>query len=397
MPPKLVLRSSSPDFLDLPWEFPLSEWSQRCPRYEELPRGVSRHPVVFVNYSGVIYALKEMEPGLAQHEYNLLQQMEQLRLPAVVPLGHAATETASGERSVLITSFLNRSLPYRSLFLRSSLARYRDYLLDAMAGLMVQLHLAGIYWGDCSLSNTLFLRDAGALQAYLVDAETAETHQGHTPPTLRLLDLQIMEENVDGDLAALGAKKMLMDGVPLDDTGASIRVRYQKLWEEINQREIINPDEKYKIQERIQALNLLGFSIGEIFLESVEQGDQLDLHFVVTDRNFHHDQLLGLTGIEAQERQARSMMNEIHEHRATLSQTHQRSVPLSVAAHSWSENFYLPIIKRLAEVIDRNSDPAEHYYQVLEHKWYLSEKAKHDVGHQAALEDYLNSFTHKES
>jgi hypothetical protein len=393
MPPTLVLQSSSPDLLDLPWEFPLSEWSQHSSRLEEMPRGVSRHPVVFVNYSGIIFAFKEMTVGLAEHEYNLLLQMEQLRLPAVTPVGHARTETNLGERSVLITRFLDSSLPYRSLFIRSSLIRYRDHLLDAMAGLMVQLHLAGIYWGDCSLSNTLFRRDAGALQAYLVDAETGEFHQGHVPPTLRLLDLQIMEENVDGDLAVLGAKNLLMDGVPRDDTGSSIKIRYQKLWEEITLRVIINPDEKYKIQERIQALNTLGFSIGEILLEGGVEGDKLDFHFVVTDRNFHRDQLLGLTGIEAEEMQARSMMNEIQEHKATLSQSLQRSIPISVAAYSWSEKFYLPTIERLAELIDRNNDPAEIYYQVLEHKWYLSENAQRDVGHQAAVKDYLKNFS----
>lgn len=393
MSPNLILRTESPDFLDLPWEFPLGQWSQHCRRLEEMPRGISRHPVLFVNYSGAIFALKEMSTGLAEREYNLLLQMEQMRLPAVAPVGHVRTETSSGERSVLITRYLDRSLPYRSLFIRKSLTRYRDHLLDAMAGLMVQLHLTGIFWGDCSLSNTLFRRDAGALQAYLVDAETAEVHQGHTPPTLRLLDLQIMEENVDGDLTVLGAKNLLMNGVPRDDTGASIKIRYQKLWEEITRRVIISPDEKYKIRERIQALNTLGFSIGEIMLKKDAEGDKLDLHFVVTDRNFHRDQLLGLTGIEAEEMQARSMMNEIQEHKATLSQAHQRSIPLSVAAYSWSEKLYLPTIEKLGELIGPNTDPAEIYYQVLEHKWYLSEKAKRDVGHQAAAEDYLNSFS----
>jgi hypothetical protein len=392
MSPRFILRSDSPDFLDLPWEIPLSEWMEHSSRLEDVPRGISRHPVAFANYSGVIFAFKEMVPGLAEVEYNLLLQMEQLRLPAVFPVGHVATKTPAGEKSVLITRFLDRSLPYRSLFIQSSLMRYRDHLLDAMAGLMVQLHLAGIYWGDCSLSNTLFRRDAGTLQAYLVDAETAEIHQGHTPPTLRLLDLQIMEENVDGDLAVLGAKNLLMDGVPRDDTGISIKIRYQKLWEEITRRVIINVDEKYKIQERIQALNSLGFSIGEVRLESSAEGDKLDFRFVVTDRNFHRDQLLGLTGIEAEEKQAQSMMNEIQEHKATLSQTLKRSIPLSIAAYSWSEKFYLPTIGSLSEIIDRNNDPAELYYQVLEHKWYLSEKAQRDVGHQVAVDDYLASF-----
>jgi hypothetical protein len=36
---------------------------------------------------------------------------------------------------------------------------------------------------------------------------------------------------------------------------------------------------------------------------------------------------------------------------------------------------------------------AELYCQVLEHKWYLSEKARRDVGHDVAVEDYVRSFT----
>lgn len=388
----LSLRPGHPDFLDLPWGFPMSEWSQHCLRLEEVPRGLSRHPVEFVNYSGKIYALKEMPPGLAEEEYNLLLHMEGLRLPGVTPVGHAVSETTQGPRSVLITRFLDRSLPYRSLFMRSSLVRYRDHLLDAMAGLMVQLHLNGVYWGDCSLSNTLFRRDAGALQAYLVDAETAELYPGYVPPTLRFHDLQIMEENVDGDLADLGAANLLMDGIVLDDTSASIRIRYQNLWEEITRQVIINPDEKYRIQERIQVLNSLGFSIGEVLLEASEEGDNLRLRVVVTDRNFHQDQLLSFTGIEAEEMQARQMMNEIHELKATLSQSHNRSTPLSLAAFKWLEEIYLPTLESLHSLIDQYSDPAELYCQVLEHKWFLSERAHRDVGHQVAVKGYLRTI-----
>ena len=51
-----------------------------------------------------------------------------------------------------------------------------DRMLDALVVLLVRIHLAGFFWGDCSLSNTLFRRDAGALQAYIIDVETAERH-----------------------------------------------------------------------------------------------------------------------------------------------------------------------------------------------------------------------------
>jgi hypothetical protein len=388
----IFLRPGHPDFHDLPWDYPLSEWSDRCEYLEEVPRGLSRHPVEFVNYFGTIYAIKEMPTDLAEKEFNLILAMDDMRLPVVKAVGYAYTNTSAGQRSILITQFLDKSLPYRSLFMSRSLARYRDHLLDAMTGLMVQLHLAGIYWGDCSLSNTLFRRDAGALQAYLVDAETVEIHSGILPPTLRFHDLEMMEENVDGDLADLGAANLVMDGVPLDDTGASIRIRYQNLWEEITRQVIINPNEKYRIQERIQVLNSLGFSIGEVLLEPGDSGDNLSFQVVVTDRNFHRDQLLGLTGIEAEEMQARKMMNEIHELKATLSQVHNRSTPLSLAAFKWLQEIYLPTIARMQSKIDQYSDPAELYCQVLEHKWYLSEQARHDVGHQIAVEDFLSTI-----
>ena len=388
----IFLRPEYPDFQDLPWEYPLSEWSLHCQYLEDVPRGLSRHPVEFINYLGSIYAVKEMPPDLAENEFNLLLSMEEMRLPAVTAVGHAVTNTMTGKRSVLITRFLDRSLPYRSLFMRRSLLRYRDHLLDAIAGLMVQLHLAGVYWGDCSLSNTLFRRDAGALQAYLVDAETAELHPDIVPPTMRFHDLQIMEENVDGDLAGLGAANLLMDGIPLDNTGASISIRYQNLWEEITRQIIISSNEKYRIQERIQVLNSLGFSIGEVLLESGELGDKLRFQVVVTDRNFHQDQLLGLTGVEAEELQARLMMNEIHELKATLSQTHNRSTPLSLAAFKWLQEIYLPALDGIRSLINADIDPAELYCQILEHKWYLSEKAEHDVGHQVAIDDFLRKI-----
>lgn len=392
-PLEIHLRSGYPDFLDLPWDRSITQWDdQICPRLEEVPRGLSRHPVVFVNYSGTLYAVKELPVGLAEREYNLLAQIEDLHLPGVTPVGHARTQPDGSEATVLITRFLERSLPYRSLFMRTNLTRYREHLLDAIAGLLVQLHLAGVYWGDCSLSNTLFRRDAGALQAYLVDAETAEFYPEDFPPTLRYYDLEIMEENVNGDLADLENASLLAEGIPISDTGAYIRLRYQRLWEEITREDIINPWETFRIQERIRALNALGFSVGEVELAGTEGGQQLRLRVVVTDRNFHRDQLQGLTGLDTEEMQARRMMNEIQEVKATLSQTHNRSTPLSVAAYHWMENIYQPVVSRLKDLVDPHTAVSELYCQVLEHKWYLSEKAQRDVGHQAAVEDYLQRF-----
>ena len=368
------------------------EWEKCCIRLEELPRGLSRHPVIFVNYIGNLYAIKELPIGVAQLEYDVLEKMEELWLPSVTPVGYVKVITPERETSLVITHYLEQALPYRMLFMQSSLNRYRDHLLDAMAGLLVQLHLAGIFWGDCSLSNTLFRRDAGKLQAYLVDAETAEAHKPRLEPMLRHHDLEIMEENLVVDLTNLAASKDLPPGFPVSATGSSIRRRYRDLWEEITREEIIPAEDGYRIQERIRALNNLGFSVRDFEMQPAENGSKLRFRVFVTDRNFHRDQLLSLTGIEAEEMQARQMMNEIQEIKATLSQLNNRAMFLSAAAYYWLENVFRPVAARLKPLVGESDSLPELYCQVLEHKWFLSERMQHDVGHQAAVEDYLRNI-----
>jgi len=281
------------------------------------------------------------------------------------------------------------------LFMSQGLKNYRKHLLDAIAGLLVQLHLADIFWGDCSLSNTLFRRDAGALQAYLVDAETAEVHNKDISAALRYHDLEIMEENINGDILDLKLKGELSledPSIPASQTGAYIRNRYLDLWNEITREDVITPGEHYRIQDRIRALNAIGFSVGNVELTPVTNGDQLRLRVVVTDRNFHRDQLHTLTGLDVEEMQARKMMNEIQELKATLSQANNRSTPLSVAAFHWLENTFNVVTRSLQSLTGEATTLAELYCQVLEHKWYLSERAQRDVGHQAATQDYLEIF-----
>lgn len=393
---KISLRWSNPDFLDLPWDLPLSLWKGACSRLEELPYGLSRHPVAFVNYDGVLYALKELPLDIAEKEYDLLMQIEGYNLPSVIATGHAQASTPKGTTSILITRYLESSLPYRTLFMSPSLERYRKHLLDAIASLLVQLHLAGVFWGDCSLSNTLYRRDAGALRAYLVDAETVEIHPDICPPALRFHDLQIMEENIECDLFDSQTVPSIPDkniNLPLADISTYIRLRYQILWEEITREDVILPQEHFRIQERIRALNSLGFSVGDVELTATNGASHFRLRVDITDRNFHRNRLFSLTGLDVEEKQAQFMMNEIQELRAYLSQTSNRNVPLDVASFHWLEHTYQPVVKLLTPLVDEYTTQAELYCQILEHKWYLSERAQRDVGHFSAAEDYLHRFS----
>jgi len=392
------MNPDSPNFNDLPWDISVSEWPKNDQRLEEVQQGISRHPLVFVNYEGALYAIKELPKDIAQKEYELLSQMRELQLPCVSPIGYARVRRNSSFSSILFTRFLEASVPYRYLFISRAVERYQPHLLDAISGLLVQLHAAGFYWGDCSLSNILFRRDAGTLQAYLVDAETAEFHLPHLSPMLRYHDLEIMQENILGELSSLQTNEQLPLNYPVQETGSYIQQRYRSLWEEITREEVFPPNEQYHIQERIRSLNALGFSVKDIELKNEDHGNILKLRIFVSDRNFHKNQLMEITGLYAEDRQAQHIMNEINELKANMSRSDTPNITLDAVAYYWLEHVYKPVIEKLRPLIDQqnehivNPDPIELYCQILEHKWYLSERAHHDVGHQAAVEDFIEQF-----
>jgi tRNA A-37 threonylcarbamoyl transferase component Bud32 len=386
----------SPDFGDLPWHLPINSWQKQETHLEEVQQGISRHPVVFTNYSGKLFGIKELPNNIAQKEYDLLSQLHSLQLPCVKPVGYAVIRRNSLHCSILFTQYLEASVPYRSLFISNAINRYQTHLLDAISGLLVQLHSNGFYWGDCSLSNILFRRDAGTLQAYLVDAETSEFHLPRLSPMLRYHDLEIMQENILGELTDLNANEHIELKYPVQETGAYIQQRYRNLWEEITREEVFSENERFRIQERIRALNSLGFSVKDIELKNEDHGNTLKLRIFVSDRNFHRNELMEITGLFAEDRQAQQIMNEIYELKANMTQANP-DITLAAVAYHWLEHLYKPVIEKYySRTISNqgtiNTDPIELYCQVLEHKWYLSERAQHDVGHQAAVDDFIASF-----
>jgi hypothetical protein len=384
---QLVARTGHPSFLDLPWNQPLEEWESE--RLVNLIRGISRHVVRFVEYDGALYALKELPERPARREYTLLRRLEGQGMPVVEAVG-LVTGRGGDLDAILITRHLEYSLPYRALFAGRAIPDLRTHLLNALVELLTRLHLRGFFWGDCSLSNALFRRDAGALSAYLVDAETGELH-GTLSEGQRRYDVEIAQTNVVGELLDVDAEVGLPDDLDPDEIGAEVVARYEALWSELTREETFGPDEKFKLDERLERLNELGFDVDEITLDASGSGYRLRLDPHVVEPGHHRHRLLHLTGLDAQENQARRMLNDIARYREAAERREKRTYAESVAAAKWRDEVFEPTIAAVPENLWAQLPAAELFHQVLEHRWFLSERAGKDVGIEEAVRSYVES------
>jgi tRNA A-37 threonylcarbamoyl transferase component Bud32 len=388
------LRAASPGLIALPWLEPLGQWPPESADFRDLDVGPSRHLVRFVDADGVTYALKELPARVADKEYRVLRDLELRELPAVRPIG--LVDQADTGNSILVTEYLAHSWQFRRLFRRlpRELVKHRERLLDALASLLVDLHRAGVFWGDCSLANTLFKRDGQLLQAFLVDAETSEVHPSVTDGQ-RALDLGILVENVAGDLTDV-ALETGESGEHIDEDVAaaeSVADRYRALWEELTHEETFGPDERYKVEARVRRLNELGFAVDELALVPTG-GDRsrLRLKVAVANRRFHAIELQRLTGLEVGEGQATILLNDLRAYQSRLA-----TDDAVAAGFRWRTEVLLPGMAKAAAAVGPDADPIQAYCDLLEVRWLLSEQAGQDVGDEAVLAALASRQTPSES
>jgi hypothetical protein len=384
--PDLRLRAPTADLLALPWDLPLSEWTIPDVPLRDIAVGPSRHLVKFVEADGQLWAVKELPRHIADKEYGVLRRLEDMGLPAVRPAG--LVRQPEFDTALLLTRYLTGSWQYRRLFRRlpPDQPKHRSRLFDAMANLMVELHRHGVFWGDCSLANTLFTRDGQVLQASLVDAETSEAH-----PTLsegqREYDMQILVENVAGGMVDLAEQ---INRAELSDTlieeAQQIQNRYQQLWEILHLEPVFGLADRYRIEGTIRRLNELGFAVDEIALHTVSsEPNKLRLHVAVGDRRYHAQHLRDLAGLDVGEGQARILLGDLHTYQAQLCREAGHDVDESTAARLWVMEVANPGMHRAHAAVRRTGSPIQAYCDLLEIRWLLSEQAGHDVGTERAL------------
>lgn len=391
----LQITAASPDpaLLDLPWAVPLEQWPSS--RLAALPRGLSRHVVRFARLSGQVVAVKEIGEHLASREYRLLRALRRLGLPVVEPVGVVAGRTdAAGDalESALVTRHLQFSLPYRALFSHSLRTDTATRLVDALAVLLVRLHLSGFFWGDVSLSNTLFRRDAGAFAAYLVDAETGELRE-RLSAGQRRYDVELAQLNITGELMDLQAGGLLDAQTDPIAVGERIAARYASLWSELTEPESFAQGERWRVDVRIRRLNDLGFDVGELTICTDLGGTTVSIQPKVVDAGHHSRRLLRLTGLDVEENQARRLLNDLDTYRAT---TGRQADDEEIAAHEWLQDCFEPVVHAVPRELRGKLEPAELYHEVLVHRWYLSEERGHDAGNTESVRHYIDTvLVHK--
>lgn len=371
-----------PDFLDLPWDVPLAEWDD--PRIVKLAHGISRHVVRFVRYGQRAYALKATTGGAAEREYRALRDMRADHLPVVEPVGFVLDAPSPGD-AVLITRYLEYSLPYWYLLGQSD-DWVRERLMDAGVALLVRLHLDGVFWGDCSLSNILWRRDAGAMMAYLVDAETVERHPS-LGDRMREYDVEIAMENVVGGRSELQARGRVRTDVDPVEIAEVLRARYESLWNELTRIDEFPLDERWRIEQRVRRINELGFDVEELSIN--RDGDRLAVKPVLVEEGHHARALRQRTGLDVQENQARRLLADIDQYGAWLGQREGVDSVQAVVTARWLAEVYEPLLASVPDELRGHLEPAEVFHQFLDHRYLMAERLRRDVSNDEAMASYL--------
>ena len=376
---------------NLPWHTPLEQW----PEDETLAaqRGISRHIVRLVRSTpdpaSEIYAVKETVEEFAVREYEALRELSLRGAPAVAQVAIVTNRySQNGEElpCAIVTRFLPYSLPYRVILSGQITQHEITNMANALAYLLVRLHLLGFWWGDCSLSNTLFRRDAEGFAAYLVDAETGE-FQKKLSDGQREHDLELARFNVAAELEDLKIAGVLFPAMDPIRASESVITRYRKIWKSLSEPQILPAGDRHAVERAMRSLQDIGFAVEEVDIQLA--GDKSTVTFIpkLVAPNYHSQRLIELMGLETEELQAKRILASFDRFR---SREIEKTPKREEAAKRWLDEVFYKVINAVPAAMRGRVEDAQLFHEVLEHRWYLGEKAGRDLGLEFATNDYIS-------
>lgn len=374
----------------LPWDQSLESWPEDPSLTAQ--RGISRHIVRLVRSTpepdSEIYAVKETVEEFAIREYEALKELGLRGAPSVsqIAVVNGRLDADGNELPcAIVTRFLPFSLPYRVVLSGSVTQHEITNMANALAHLLVRLHLLGFWWGDCSLSNTLFRRDADGFAAYLVDAETGE-FQKHLSNGQREHDLDLARFNVAAELEDLKLAGVLFPDLDPLRASESVITRYRKIWKALSEPQILPTNDRHAVEKAMRSLQDIGFAVEEVDIKLA--GDQSTLTFTpkLVAPNYHSLRLKELMGLETEEFQAKRILASFDRFR---SREIEKTPDKSEAAQRWLDEVFYKVVDSVPSELKGRVEDAQLFHEVLEHRWYLGEKSGHDLGLDFATSDYI--------
>ncbi len=99
--------------------------------------------------------------------------------------------------------------------------------------------------------------------------------------------------------------------------------------------------------------------------------------------------MFALTGLVAEENQARRLLNDIRAFGAELRESTGKPLPENIVAVRWLDQRFEPTIAKIPPELIGKLQAAEIYHQILEHRWFASEREERDVPLDEAVASYI--------
>ncbi len=193
---------------------------------------------------------------------------------------------------------------------------------------------------------------------------------------MREYDVTVGCENVFAELLDLQASESLDHEVRAHEIVELIQERYDALWSELTGEEEFAAGEMWRIEQRIEHLNDLGFDVEEIDIVTDFDGDRVQIQPKVVELGHHQRELQALTGMNVEDAQARRLLNDLA---AFTAHYDLGGEDRTLVANRWLTEIYEPIIAMVPPEARGKLEPAEIFHEILVHRWLLSERAGHEV------------------
>ena len=193
----------------------------------------------------------------------------------------------------------------------------------------------------------------------------------------RLLALGV--ENIAGGLYDAIRGGLLEDKLDPAEITDELVDRYRRVWAELTREEEIAAHERWRINDRIERLNAMGFDVEELAVVQSPDGSRLKIRPIVVEEGHAHLRLRKLTGIEVQENQARTLLNALDAYGLLLEREAGRDLPEAVKAYRWLSERYEPFIAAIPARYRDRLDDAQMIYEFIEHRESRSRAAGRQV------------------